>query len=155
MRMSVDNSDIEQVVQYRVTKSMCSFNQRAGRAARGQDATGKFIWLVELWIFDSTIKQYNQQQSQSQSSHENTMNKAKQWSKLSSDFWQLLNETACIHQTILKFFAENFISISELNKVNCCCRCAETIIKLTPAHNMQYIQSDACVTKTVKDTLTD
>ena len=78
MRMSVDNSDIEQVVQYRVTRSMCSLNQRAGRAACGQDATEKFIWLVELWVFGPTIEQYNQQQSQSQPSHENTVNKAEQ-----------------------------------------------------------------------------
>ena len=67
----------------------------------------------------------------------------------------MLNETAYIHQTILKFFTENFTSISELNKVNCCCRCAETIIKFISAHNMWYIQSNVHVTKTVRDTLTD
>ena len=43
MKMNVDNSDIEQVVQYRVTRSMCSLNQRAGQAAHEQDATEKFI----------------------------------------------------------------------------------------------------------------
>ena len=43
MKMDVDNSDIEQVVQYRVTRSMCSLNQRAEQAAHRQDATEKFI----------------------------------------------------------------------------------------------------------------
>jgi hypothetical protein len=67
MGMGVDNPDITQVVQYGLTKSMCSLNQRAGRAARGIDVTGKFIWLVEPWVFGPKIEQYRQSVSQSQS----------------------------------------------------------------------------------------
>ena len=43
MGMGIDNLDIVQVIQYGLAKSMCSINQRAGRAARRKDAIGKFI----------------------------------------------------------------------------------------------------------------
>src|SRR5947207_6563707 len=67
MGMGVDNPDIALVVQYGLTKSMCSLNQRAGRVARGKNARGKFIWLVEPWVFGPTIEQYRQSVSQSKS----------------------------------------------------------------------------------------
>ena len=66
MGMGVDNPDITQVVQYGLTKSMCSLNQRAGRAARRNDAIGTFIWLVEPWVFGPKIEQYHQSVSQPQ-----------------------------------------------------------------------------------------
>ena len=67
MGMGVDNPDIAQVIQYGLTKSMCSLNQRAGRAARRNGATGTFIWLVEPWAFGPKIEQYRQSVLQSQS----------------------------------------------------------------------------------------
>src|SRR5438045_9689560 len=66
MGMGVDNPDIVQVVQYGLKKSMCSLNQRAGQAARGNNTRGTFIWLVEPWAFGPKIEQYRQSVSQPQ-----------------------------------------------------------------------------------------
>ena len=60
MGMGIDNPDIVQVVQYGLTKSMCSLNQRAGQAAHRNDAIGTFIWLIEPWVFGPKIEQYHQ-----------------------------------------------------------------------------------------------
>ncbi|RTE68121.1 hypothetical protein BHE90_017502, partial [Fusarium euwallaceae] len=44
MGMGINNPDIRLVVQWKQPATLCSLWQRAGRAARGADIRGEFIW---------------------------------------------------------------------------------------------------------------
>jgi hypothetical protein len=40
---------------------VCALFQRAGRAARGRDNTGEFLWLVDSWCFGSRTEDQSKQ----------------------------------------------------------------------------------------------
>jgi len=63
MGMGIDNPDICLVIQWRQPDSVCTLIQRAGRAARGKNKTGKFLWLVESWCFGSKDRPEKKSQS--------------------------------------------------------------------------------------------
>lgn len=54
MGLEIDSPDIEQVVNWGLASSLCNIMQRAGRAARGKDLQGEFIWFVPPWCFQET-----------------------------------------------------------------------------------------------------
>lgn len=51
MGMGIDNRNVKRVVNWDMSTSLCNIMQRAGRAARGKDIQGDFIWFVPQWAF--------------------------------------------------------------------------------------------------------
>jgi len=149
MGMGINNPDVKRVVQWRQPKDMCTLIQRAGRAARGPNVDGEFVWLVESWCYKEGE---NTQQIDKNSELNRTASpsgphrpskqskKAKQnaerQAKLPDSFWQMINSGICIRKCILKHFGED-VSRHPSPAV-CCSYCSTIEIPLPPKPKLSF-----------------
>jgi hypothetical protein len=143
MGMGINNPDIRRVVQWQIPHNMCSLLQRAGRAARGRENTGDFLWLANSWCFGPKAEDLRNVQNQpaqssqlleisnsdsrplvpstSQYQGKKAKAEAERRSKLPPGFWNLINMNCCIRRMILGFFGEDMATFQELDNVTRCC----------------------------------
>ena len=113
MGMGIDNPDICLVIQWRQPDSVCTLIQRAGRAARGKNKTGKFLWLVEPWCFGSKDRPEKKSQSAKKDMERRRA--------LNTVLFELINTPGCIRRCVLDFFGESMTSHQP-----CCSGCSKT-----------------------------
>ena len=116
MGMGIDNPDICLVIQWRQPDSVCTLMQRAGRAARGTNNTGNFLWLVESWCFGSKDKPEKKSQSAKKDMERRRA--------LNPVLFKLINTQGCIRRCVLDFFGESMTSYQPPEP--CCSGCSKT-----------------------------
>jgi len=116
MGMGIDNPDICLVIQWRQPDSVCTLIQRAGRAARGKNKIGKFLWLVEPWCFGPKDTPEKKTQSAKKDMERRRA--------LNPVLFKLINTRGCIRRCVLDFFGESMIS--HQHPEPCCSGCSKT-----------------------------
>lgn len=133
MGMGINNPDIRLVVQWKQPATLCSLWQRAGRAARGADIRGEFIWFVEPRCTAASMPR-NEVQGPLQP---NTPK-----SRLSQELLGVINNQSCIRKSILTFFGEDATSyLHPVGASSCCslCRGDKTVSQGTGAFQQPKI----------------
>jgi len=148
MGMGIDNPDIRLVIQWGVPPSMGALLQRAGRAARGKEICGKFVWLVPAWCFGERIEHPPLR------SVNKRMTERERRSHLPRGIWELINRSTCIRRSILEFFGENCASWAfPAEAVACCSKCIGNEVRV-PTSNagrpIKFVQSQKHITDAVK-----
>ena len=129
MGMGVDNPDIRRVIQWRQPSSMCALFQRAGRAARGSEQTGEFLWLVDSWCFGPAG-------GQAIASGRAKLDMERR-AQLNPGLWKLINTRGCIRRCALDFFGESMATYQPPEPLPCCSGCSEVDILPKPCMQVQ------------------
>ena len=115
MGMGINNLDIRLVVQWKQPATLCTLWQRAGRAARGADIRGEFVWFVEPWCTAASMPRDGFQGA----SHSSTSQ-----SRLPQELLGVINSQSCIRKSILNFFGEDAMSsLHPAGASSCCSLC--------------------------------
>jgi superfamily II DNA helicase RecQ len=118
MGMGIDNPDIKLVIQWRIPPSLSALWQRAGRAARGPNTKGEFLWLIDSWCI-----------SPAEDSRHITDEKRRQ--SMPKELYDVIHSPTCIRLSILLFFGEDLLKPSSLS-AHCCTVCrGDTIVSDT------------------------
>jgi hypothetical protein len=143
MGMGINNPDVRLVVQWGIPPSMDALMQRAGRAARGREICGKFVWLVPPWCFGERIEHMPLQTAKKHMTHRERR------SVLPRGMWEIINHSDCIPRGIVEFFGEHRPAEACGN----CSRCAGDEVK-APASKagrpIKIVQSPKHITEAVK-----
>ncbi len=150
MGMSINNSDIRRVVQWKQSPSMCALWQRAGRAARGRAICDEFFWFVESCCFEDRLDSSTQVEKRTTERERRFV--------LSRGLWELINLSACIRRSILEFYDDDLFSQSRLETDSrlCCSRCVDIEIRsrISKAEqSVRVIQSQKHITAAMNSTL--
>ena len=150
MKMSINNSDIRRVVQWKQSSSMCALWQRVDRAARDQAICDEFVWFVESWCFEDRLDASTQVKKRT--------TERKRRFVLSRDLWKLINLSTCIRRSILEFYDDDLFSQSHLKTDSrlCCSRCVDIEIRsrISKAEqSVRIIQSQKHITAAMNSTL--
>jgi len=153
MGMGIDNPDVRLVVQWGVPPSMGALLQRAGRAARGKEICGEFIWLVPTWCFGNRIENLPPQ------SVKKRLTECERRSVLPRGIWELANCPTCIRRSILTFFGEDCtLYACPVEADFCCSNCAGDKVKVPTSkagRPVKTVQSQKHITDAVKLALTE
>ena len=114
MGMGVSYRGVELVIQWGVEKlvdddsAVKTVVQRLGRAGRGSNEAGHFIWIIPDWV------EHTQEVSKRVATN-------KKYVSMTAFFKKLFNPTICIRQTLLAFLAEPLWDKTEYPRYPYCC----------------------------------
>ncbi|KAL6408078.1 DNA helicase, ATP-dependent, RecQ type [Ilyonectria robusta] len=125
MGMGINNPDIRLVVQWKQPATLCSLWQRAGRAARGDEIRGEFIWFVEPRCIAASMPR---------NEFQGALRSGTSQSRLSQELLGVINSQTCIRKSILSFFGQDATSyLHPAGASSCCslCRGDKTVFQST------------------------